>query len=61
MRLAYPAAEDIPPWFIWLHWFNPMTWTIRAMAINELASPDWDAPATAYDEPDESLGYVSRS
>ena len=31
----------IPPWMIWLYWLSPFSWSVRALAINEMTSPKW--------------------
>ncbi|KAL4434347.1 hypothetical protein ABPG75_000788 [Micractinium tetrahymenae] len=31
----------IPGYMIWLYWLNPLSWSIRAIVINELTAPRW--------------------
>ena len=31
----------IPPWTVWMYWLSPFSWSLRAMAINEMTSPRW--------------------
>lgn len=53
------TAVSIPDPWIWLYWINPMTWTIQSVAISELSSSEWDAPAVKEGSPNESIGLVS--
>jgi ABC-type multidrug transport system ATPase subunit/ABC-type multidrug transport system permease subunit len=32
----------IPNWLLWLYWSNPFSWTMRALAVNEYSSSDYD-------------------
>eukprot|EP00892_Ulva_mutabilis_P001385 jgi/Ulvmu1/11247/UM073_0019.1 len=34
----------IEPWVIWFYYLSPFAYSIRALAINEMTSPRWDAP-----------------
>ncbi|KAF0712939.1 Aste57867_4589 [Aphanomyces stellatus] len=33
------VEKDIPGYFIWLFWANPLAWVIRGLAINQYAAP----------------------
>lgn len=35
----------IEPWVIWFYYLSPFAYSIRALAINEMTSPRWAAPA----------------
>ncbi|BDA40539.1 Pleiotropic drug resistance protein 1 [Coccomyxa sp. Obi] len=37
------AKGDIPPWWIWFYWIDPIAYAQRAIAINEFAAPRWKA------------------
>ncbi|KAL6777130.1 hypothetical protein ACKKBF_B20305 [Auxenochlorella protothecoides x Auxenochlorella symbiontica] len=39
--IVYP---DIPKYIVWLYYINPLAWTVRAVSINELMSPQWQFP-----------------
>src|SRR4051794_23975255 len=32
------AAGHVPDWYIWLFWFSPFAWSMRALALNEFHS-----------------------
>ncbi len=34
---------SIPGWWIWAYWISPFAYGLRAVVINELTSPGWDA------------------
>ncbi|GAB4819215.1 hypothetical protein N2152v2_006261 [Parachlorella kessleri] len=38
------VRTSIPPYMLWIYWINPFSWSIRAVAINELMSERWDIP-----------------
>lgn len=40
------VRRAIPPWMIWLYWLSPFSWSVRALAVNEMTSPKWQG-ATA--------------
>ena len=29
-------ANDIPPWYIWIYWMNPLRYILQGMVVNEL-------------------------
>ncbi|TMW67512.1 hypothetical protein Poli38472_011132 [Pythium oligandrum] len=33
---------QIPDYFIWLYWINPIAWCLRALAINQYRRPEFD-------------------
>ncbi|CAN0394432.1 unnamed protein product, partial [Laminaria digitata] len=35
-------ADNVPPWWIWLFWINPLAWAFRAAVLNEFQSPEYD-------------------
>ncbi|CAM9674100.1 unnamed protein product, partial [Scytosiphon promiscuus] len=35
-------GDDIPPWWIWVFYVNPLTWTFRAAVLNEFQSPEYE-------------------
>eukprot|EP00903_Cladosiphon_okamuranus_P018818 g17309.t1 len=43
-------GEDIPPWWIWMFYINPLTWAFRAAVLNEFQSPEYDVCAIEGDE-----------
>lgn len=34
-------GEDVPFYWTWLYWINPLAWGLRALAINEFSSPTY--------------------
>jgi len=36
------SQPDIPIYWIWLYWFNPLAWAFRALVVNEFTSPTPD-------------------
>lgn len=36
------AKNEIPGWFIWIYWINPLTWCLRALAVNQYRSSSMD-------------------
>ncbi|CAK4229534.1 unnamed protein product, partial [Aphanomyces euteiches] len=34
--------HDIPDYFIWIYWMNPITWGMRALAINQYTASEFD-------------------
>eukprot|EP00752_Nemacystus_decipiens_P004290 g3919.t1 len=52
-------GDDIPPWWIWMFYVNPLTWSFRAAVLNEFQSPEYDAcPTNAADGECKSLGQT---
>lgn len=37
------VRTSIPGWWIWAYWLSPFAYGLRAVVINELTSPGWDA------------------
>ena len=37
------VRTSIPGWWIWAYWISPFAYGLRAVVINELTSPGWDA------------------
>ncbi|EQC32363.1 hypothetical protein SDRG_10110 [Saprolegnia diclina VS20] len=35
------SADDMPPYFIWIYWIDPLAWCIRALAINQYSAPEF--------------------
>ncbi|CAM9519315.1 unnamed protein product, partial [Laminaria digitata] len=35
-------ADNVPGWWIWIFWINPLTWAFRAAVLNEFQSPEYD-------------------
>ncbi|TMW67506.1 hypothetical protein Poli38472_011126 [Pythium oligandrum] len=36
------TKDDIPVYFIWLYWLNPVAWGLRSLAINQYMRPEFD-------------------
>ncbi|TMW67510.1 hypothetical protein Poli38472_011130 [Pythium oligandrum] len=36
------SRGQIPDYFIWLYWLNPIAWCLRALAINQYRRPEFD-------------------
>ncbi|KAG2502493.1 hypothetical protein JM18_009716, partial [Phytophthora kernoviae] len=36
------TADEIPDYLIWAHWISPMSWSVRALAINQYRSSEFD-------------------
>ncbi|KAG7377442.1 hypothetical protein PHYBOEH_000872, partial [Phytophthora boehmeriae] len=36
------TTDEIPDYLIWAHWISPMSWSIRALAINQYLSSEFD-------------------
>ena len=37
------VRTSIPGWWIWAYWISPFAYGLRAVVINEMTSPSWDA------------------
>lgn len=37
------VRTSIPGWWIWAYWISPFAYALRAVVINEMTSPGWDA------------------
>ncbi|KDO29394.1 hypothetical protein SPRG_05931 [Saprolegnia parasitica CBS 223.65] len=35
------SADDMPSYFVWIHWIDPLAWCIRSLAINQYAAPEF--------------------
>ncbi|EQC40491.1 hypothetical protein SDRG_02382 [Saprolegnia diclina VS20] len=38
------ASSDMPDYFIWLYWIDPLSWCIRALAINQYSASEFQVP-----------------
>ncbi|OWZ19440.1 ABC transporter [Phytophthora megakarya] len=36
------TKEQIPDYLIWIYWINPIAWCVRALAVNQYSSSDFD-------------------
>ncbi|CAK4473017.1 unnamed protein product [Aphanomyces euteiches] len=36
------VKNSIPSYFIWLYWFNPLSWCFHALAVNEYSTEDFN-------------------
>ncbi|TMW67509.1 hypothetical protein Poli38472_011129 [Pythium oligandrum] len=36
------TRSQIPDYFIWVYWMNPMTWCLQTLAINQYRRPEFD-------------------
>ncbi|KUF91865.1 CBL-interacting serine/threonine-protein kinase 11 [Phytophthora nicotianae] len=36
------TKDQIPDYFIWLYWLNPMSWGVRALAVNQYSDSKFD-------------------
>ena len=34
------SPKDIPPWYIWLYWINPLRFMLQGFAVNEIGGED---------------------
>lgn len=50
---------SIPRWLIWVYWINPMAWSLRAFAVNELTSPRWQEQSVSVDGQEVSVGLYT--
>ena len=39
--------DIVPDWWIWAYWCNPLSWTYRALVVNELDSGAYDFPSAS--------------
>ena len=39
-----PSADAIRGWWIWVYWINPLTYSLRALTLNEFTAPRWNIP-----------------
>ncbi|POM80711.1 ABC Superfamily [Phytophthora palmivora] len=49
------TADEIPDYLIWAHWISPMSWSIKALAINQYRSSAFDV--CVYDAIDYCANY----
>ncbi|EQC37281.1 hypothetical protein SDRG_05505 [Saprolegnia diclina VS20] len=35
------SADDMPDYFVWIHWIDPLAWCIRALAINQYSASEF--------------------
>ncbi|EQC27218.1 hypothetical protein SDRG_14935, partial [Saprolegnia diclina VS20] len=38
------APSIMPDYFIWIYWINPLSWCLRALAINQYSSDEFQVP-----------------
>uniref|UniRef100_K3WZM0 ABC transporter domain-containing protein n=1 Tax=Globisporangium ultimum (strain ATCC 200006 / CBS 805.95 / DAOM BR144) TaxID=431595 RepID=K3WZM0_GLOUD len=36
------AKSQMPDYFVWIYWINPIAWCLRAIAVNQYRSPTFD-------------------
>uniref|UniRef100_K3WZM1 ABC transporter domain-containing protein n=2 Tax=Globisporangium ultimum (strain ATCC 200006 / CBS 805.95 / DAOM BR144) TaxID=431595 RepID=K3WZM1_GLOUD len=36
------ARSQMPDYFVWIYWINPIAWCLRAVAVNQYRSPTFD-------------------
>ncbi len=48
---------SVPPWWIWAYYLSPYSWSVRALAINEMNSPSWTAEDP--NNPGQTIGQTS--
>ncbi|GAB9476644.1 Atp-binding protein [Globisporangium polare] len=36
------AKSQMPDYFVWIYWINPIAWCMRAVAVNQYRSPSFD-------------------
>jgi len=53
---ADPHAGDIRGWWIWAYWVNPVTYSMRALTMNEFTAPRWAIPDPQ--NPAQTLGVA---
>ena len=51
---AESHAGDIRGWWIWAYWVNPVTYSMRALTLNEFTAPRWAIPDPQ--NPSKTLG-----
>jgi ABC-type multidrug transport system ATPase subunit/ABC-type multidrug transport system permease subunit len=53
---------SIPDYVVWIYWMNPLSWSLRSLAINELTSPRWneDGSDIGYDTL-EAYGFFTET
>ena len=44
LKLVRNNAGDIRGWWIWVYWINPLTYSLRALTLNEFTDVRWDIP-----------------
>ena len=37
------VRTSIPGWWVWAYWISPFAYGLRAVVINEMTSPGWNA------------------
>ena len=50
------CAGDIRGWWIWAYWVNPVTYSMRALTLNEFTAPRWAIPDPQ--NPAQTLGIA---
>ncbi len=42
--IVHDNPGDIRGWWIWVYWINPLTYSLRALTLNEFTDARWDIP-----------------
>ena len=53
---ANAHTGDIRGWWIWAYWINPVTYSMRALTLNEFTAPRWAIPDPQ--NPAQTLGVA---
>ena len=54
------CAVDMPIWWIWAYWADPLAYAVRGLVINEFSAPRWNVPNPAADFTDtRTLGQAT--
>ncbi|OQR89078.1 ATP-binding Cassette (ABC) Superfamily, partial [Achlya hypogyna] len=35
------SADDMPSWLVWIHWLDPLAWSIRSLAVNQYSAAEF--------------------
>lgn len=49
------TPDNIPVYYRWIYWCNPLAWAYRALLVNEFTSPGYD---TVIEETGRTVGYT---
>lgn len=52
--------EIIPPYYVWLYWWNPLSWVYRALLINEYFGPSYSLPVPGTDFTEGEWIFLSK-
>ena len=47
---------QVPPYWIWVYYLNPLQWAVTALVVNEYTSPDYSLPCQ--NVPDKSYTFI---